>query len=149
MIPCTICIQRFLGCSGSVSALGESNPDYDSQRQDTFAGVNMPEVPYGVPSCWFTLTCATKGSIVFSWSLGKKTAEDTQPRKIASIVNCMFGSHFKHVSRTNRSHMKQFWSMFESHVKHVSRTNMLCYPISKFMCRSQYKAILAHVWITF
>jgi hypothetical protein len=45
--------------------------------------------------------------------------------------------------------MKQFWSSFKSHFKHVSRTNMLCYLVSKFMCQSQYKAILEHVWITF
>jgi hypothetical protein len=89
------------------------------------------------------------GSIVFSLSAVKKPVDDTQPRKIASIVNCMFGSNFKHVSRTNQSHMKQFWSMYKSHFKHVTRTNMLCYPVSKFMCRSQYKAILEHVWITF
>jgi hypothetical protein len=39
--------------------------------------------------------------------------------------------------------------MFGSHLKHISRTNMLCYPVSKFMCRSQYKSILEHVLITF
>jgi hypothetical protein len=67
------------------------------------------------------------GCLVFSSSGENKLAEDTQPRKIASIVNCMFGSHFKHISRTNMlchfvlnpcSHnIKQFWSMFGSHFK--------------------------------
>jgi hypothetical protein len=41
-----------------------------------------------------------------------------------------------------QSHLKQFCSMFGSYFKHVSRTNMQCYPVSKI-------AILEHVGITF
>jgi hypothetical protein len=39
--------------------------------------------------------------------------------------------------------------MFGSHFKHMSRTNMLRQTVSKYMCQSQCKAIPEHVWSTF
>jgi hypothetical protein len=73
----------------------------------------------------------------------------------------IFGSHFKHISRTKilchpvlkymfQLHVKQFWSMFGSHYKHISRTNMLCSVTqSQIHVPITCKAILEHVWITF
>jgi hypothetical protein len=103
-----------------------------------------------------TTFCRKSGSIVFSWSIGKKSADNTQPRKIASKVTCMFGSHFKskhavlaslkiHFPITCKEILEHVWISFQAYFKNkhdVSLSLKIHFPIT---C----KAILEHVWITF
>jgi hypothetical protein len=64
----------------------------------------------------------------------KNPVDNTQPRKIASIVNCNSGACLDHI----QAYLDHISSTFHARLDHVSRTNMLCCPVSKFMCRSQY-----------
>jgi hypothetical protein len=54
-----------------------------------------------------------------------------------SCVPITFKAILEHVWITFQAYLDHILSMFQAHLDDVSRTNMLCYLVSKFMCRSK------------
>jgi hypothetical protein len=58
-----------------------------------------------------------------------------------SCVPITLKAILEHVWITFQAYLDHISSTFQARLDHVSRTNMLCYPVSKFMCQSQYNLV--------